>query len=549
VTLILFENSVQFFISRSIPSGVIVHLFATDADISATDTNNAQTWKLSKSYTAATKIPDVIYVRVTCSNGTVPNPPFFTVSYTYYVTVIDARIKFPSQELVLITSNYNPANKRTLEYVYDLPKNVGVITLAPSTLADQNPVSLFTPEGSETASEGYGPPTIQLIPNGASNYKLRVVQSFGEAGTNEIQIILLFNRYNAYRKYSLKYRVLQVGTVAVGGFAAAPFLFDFMSYDHTADTKIAARYIHNAVANGEQLVLNTTDKFQSALGSNVASLSPFEWYGKDTKETIDTAIAATEDFPLVRLKRMDKFVSFELDNRSTVASYKMALRRKINFDNGAYIRCDPLITKLLGYSNDESDSVLDPISGFQTITAAQALTCVVPPIISLELEAVVNNHEGAVRQAQSVRLFSFLMLDGDCDYKVFNNYREFPERNLPLASSRYQVLKFRFLYNRMNEVSNFGPVGIGLPVQFREPYYVTMRIVTRTRDHRQDESYITLTGIDSSPIITLDSPIEGIQCVEMVEARMPKYAEGVALEDQRRAILGYVIDESLPAGV
>jgi hypothetical protein len=76
-----------------------------------------------------------------------------------------------------------------------------------------------------------------------------------------------------------------------------------------------------------------------------------------------------------------------------------------------------------------------------------------------------------------------------------------------------------------------------------------MRIQTRSRDGRTDESYITLTGTESSPTINLDSPIEGIQCVEMVDARMPKFAEGVALVDQRRAILGYVVDESLPAPV
>jgi hypothetical protein len=549
VTLILFENSVQFFISRSIPSGNIVHLFATDADISQTDTNNAQTWKLSKTYTKATTIPDVIYVRVTCSNGSVPTPPFFTISYTYYVTVIDARISFPTQELVLLTSDYNPGNTRTLEYFYDLPTDFGVVSLAPSTLSDPNPISEFTAEGSTTIVDGYGPPTVEVVPNGASNYRVRVLQSFGDAGLNEIQFTLLFNRYNAYRKYSLKYRVLQVGNVAVGGFAAAPFLIDFMSYDHALDNKIAARYIHNAVAGGEQLVLNSSDKFAAALGDNIAALPPIEWYGKEVEEAVDQAITVTDEFPLVKLKRQNKFVSFELDNRSTVADYKLFLRRRIDFDNGAYIRCDPLITKLLGFTSDESDSTEDPISNFQTIAADQALTCVVPPIISLELEAVVNNHEGVVRQSQSVRLFNFLMLDGDCDYKTFVSTKEFPERQLPLASSRYQVLKFHFLYNRMNEVSNIGPVGIGLPVQFKQPYYVTMRIQTRSRDGRTDESYITLTGTESSPIINLDSPIEGIQCVEMVDARMPKFAEGVALVDQRRAILGYVVDESLPAPV
>lgn len=549
VTLILFENSVQFFISRSIPSGNIVHLFATDAEISQTDTNNAQTWKLSKSYTKATTIPDVIYIRVTCSNGSVPTPPFFTIAYTYYVTVIDARISFPTQELVLLTSEYGPENTRTLEYMYDLPKDLGVISLAPSTLTDPNPISGFTAEGTTTVVDGYGPPTVEVVPSGAENYRVRILQSFGDAGTNEIQFTLLFNRYNAYRTYSLKYRVLQVGNVAVGGFAAAPFLFDFMSYDRTTDTKIAARYIHNSVTDGQQLVLNSSDKFSAALGDNIAALSPIEWYGNEVQEVVDQAIAVTDEFPLVKLKRKNKFVSFELDNRSTVANYKLFLRRRIDFDNGAYIRCDPLITKLLGFTSDESDSTQDPVTNFQTIAADQALTCTVPPIISLELEAVVNNHEGVVRQSQSVRLFNFLMLDSDCDYKTFVSTKEFPERNLPLASSRYQVLKFHFLYNRMNEVSNIGPVGIGLPVQFKQPYYVTMRIQTRTRDGRTEESYITLTGTESSPVINLDSPIEGIQRVEMVDARMPKYAEGVALVDQRRAILGYVVDESLPASV
>jgi hypothetical protein len=138
------------------------------------------------------------------------------------------------------------------------------------------------------------------------------------------------------------------------------------------------------------------------------------------------------------------------------------------------------------------------------------------------------------------------MKDEKCDYKSFTSYREFPERRLPLQSTRTSTLKFNFLYNRMNEVSNTGVLGIGLPVQFLEPYYVTLRIQTRTRDNDISESFITLHGTESSPIINLDAPIEGLQFVELVEARIPRQAEAVVTPGVRRAILGYVVDESLP---
>lgn len=546
VTLILFEESVEFFISRSIPTGNIVHMFATDANVSATDTNNAQTWKLSKLYNAATTIPDVIYVRVTCSNGSVPTPPFFTISYTYYVTVVDARIKFPSQELVLLTSAYNSSNRRALEYIYDLPKDVGVISLAPSTVSDPNPVSTFVAEGTETEVNDYGPPVVEVIPNGPGNYRLRVNQSFGDAGVNEITFTLLFNRYNAFRKYSLKYRVLQVGNVGVGGYAAAPFLVDLMSYDALTGTKGTIRYIHSAVANGEQIVLNSDEKFALALGGSTSRLESFEYYHKSVEEVADQLVSLTGDFPLVKFVRQDAFVYFQLDNQSTVADFRVNLARRIDLDNGAYIRSDPLITKVLGFNADDSTSAVSPVTGFQTILADQALMCVTPPVISLELESIANQHEGTVRQAQSVRLFQFLMVDAECGYRSFLSYREFPERKLPQSSNRYTSLRFHFLYNRMNEVSNTGILGIGLPVQFREPYYVTLRISNKNRDDSINESFITLYGTDPSPIITLDTPLEGLQYVELVDARIPRQAEAVVTPDNRRAILGYVTDLSLP---
>lgn len=546
VTLILFEESVEFFISRSIPTGNIVHLFATDANVSATDTNNAQTWKLSKRYSAATAIPDVVYVRVTCSNGSVPTPPFFTISYTYYVTVVDARITFPSEELVLLTSAYNPSNRRSLEYVYDLPKNVGVVSLAPSTVSDPNPVSTFYLEDSDVPIADYGPPTVEVVPNGPGNYRLKINQSFGDAGVNDITFTLLFNRYNAYRKYALKYRVLQVGNVGVGGYAAAPFLVDMMSYDSLATTKGTIRYIEKSVANGEQLVLNSDEKFASALGGSTSRLESFEYYNTSVKDVADQLVGLTNNFPLVKFVRQDSFVYFQLDNQSTVADFRLTLARRIDFDNGAYIRSDPLVNKVFGFNADDASSSESPVTGLQTILADQALMCVTPPVISLELESIVNQHEGTVRQAQSVRLFQFLMVDTSCGYQPFKSYREFPERKLPQSSNRYTSLRFHFLYNRMNEVSNTGVLGIGLPVQFREPYYVTLRISNKNRDDSINESFITLYGTDPSPIISLDTPLEGLQYVELVDARIPRQAEAVVTADYRRAILGYVTDLSLP---
>lgn len=549
VTLILFEESVEFFISRSIPTGNIVHMFATDANVSATDTNNAQTWKLSKLYNAATTVPDVIYIRVTCSNGTVPTPPFFTISYTYYVTVVDARFNFPSQELVLLTSTYSPSNRRTLEYIYDLPKDVGVISLSPSTVSDPNPVSSFVIEGTDTPVADYGPPLVEVIPNGPGNYRLRVVQSFGDAGVNDISFTLLFNRYNAFRKYSLTYRVLQVGNVGVGGFAAAPFLIDLMSYDGLTGTKGTIRYIHGSVVNGEQLVLNSDDKFASALGGSTSRLESFEYYDTSVKDVADQLVRLTDNFPLVKFVRQDSFVYFQLDNKSTVADFRLNLARRIDFDNGAYIRSDPLINKVFGFNADEASSSVSAVTGFQTILADQALMCVTPPVISLELESVANQHEGTVRQAQSVRLFQFLMVDEDCGYQPFKSYREFPERKLPQSSNRYTSLRFHFLYNRMNEVSNTGILGIGLPVQFREPYYVTLRISNKNRDDSINESFITLYGTDPSPVISLDTPLEGLQHVELVDARIPRQAEAVVTPGVRRSILGYVTDMSLPVPI
>ena len=115
----------------------------------------------------------------------------------------------------------------------------------------------------------------------------------------------------------------------------------------------------------------------------------------------------------------------------------------------------------------------------------------------------------------------------------------------------------------MAEVQNIDTNGI--PVQFLEPYYVTLRFQFRSTNTNTNtngnntsgsqhpsnqhegiiESFITLTGTSSDPEIILDTPIMGIQLVEMVDARLPKQAEAVATSNGRRTILGYVVDKAL----
>jgi hypothetical protein len=561
VTLILFEESVEFFVSRSIPTGNIVHLFATDSSVASTDTNNAQTWKLSKVYSAPTLQPDVVYVRVTCSNGTVPTPPFFTIAYTYYVTVIDARFNIPSKELVLLTNAFDSMTPRTMEYLYNLPEGVGVVSVVPSTIPDPNPVSDFTPEGSTEplGLTNYGSPTVTMIPNGPSNYTLRILQNFGEPGTNTIAVSILFNRFNAYRTYIFTYTVLQIGELRIGGFAAAPFLIDALSYDQVYATNVAPRYIHNDVLANPVLVLNTDSTIHEALGNDTSILPSNTYYNVTVSDVVDTLVGSMGNFPLVKCRRQNDFVIFELDNRSSVAQYELAILRNISFDNGNKVRSDVLINKLFGFVNDSLYSSLNSITNLQTIQSDRAFIRVVPPVISLELETTVNQQEGMIRQSESVRLFNFLMVDETSGYKKFENPQQYPERILPMSFTKTKILKFHFLYNRMAEVQNIDTNGI--PVQFLEPYYVTLRFQFRTTNTNTNqngnnnvpssqhegiiESFITLTGTSSDPEIILDTPIMGIQLVEMVDARLPKQAEAVATSNGRRTILGYVIDKSL----
>jgi hypothetical protein len=565
VTLILFEESVEFFVSRSIPTGNIVHLFATDSNVASTDTNNAQTWKLSKLYSAPTIVPDTVYVRVTCSNGSVPTPPFFTIAYTYYVTVIDARFSLPSRELVLLTNDYNVGTPRTMEYLYNLPEGVGVVSVVPTTVPDPNPVSDFIPEGTDVplGLTNYGSPTVTMIPNGPGNYTLRILQNFGEAGTNTIAVTLLFNRFNAYRTYNFTYDVLQIGDLRIDGYAAAPFLIDALSYDQTYSTNIAPRYIHNEVIANPVTVLNTDTSIHSALGNTTSILPSTTYYNVTVSEVVDTLVGSMANFPLVKCRRQNDFVVFELDNRSSVAQYELCILRNLQFDNGNKVRSDVLINKLFGFANDTLFSSLNPITNLQTIQSDRAFVRVVPPVISLELDIIVNQQEGMIRQSESVRLYNFLMVDETSGYKKFENSTQYPERILPMSFTKTKILKFKFLYNRMAEVQNIDTNGI--PVQFLEPYYVTLRFQFRTTNTNTNsngnntsmsqhpsnqhegiiESYITLTGTSSEPEIILDTPIMGIQLVEMVDARLPKQAEAVATSTGRRTILGYVVDKAL----
>ncbi len=551
-TLILFEESVELFVSRTIPTGNIVHLFATDSTIATSDTNGTQTWKLSKLYKKATTIPDTIYIRVTCSNGATPVPPFFTISYTYEVTVIDARVVLPSRELVLLTDAYGPGTPRTLEYLYELPKNVGVVSLAPSLPGDPNPVSeLIDAETNEVlVTPAYGAPTVSVIPaSTAGNYVLRVLQNFDQPGTNTITFTLLFGRFNAYRNYVLNYNIIRSnGALAINGFAAVPFLIDLMSYDHLHDYRMTARYV-DPTALGTSVIINSPDRFTAILGPNATPLPAIEYYGTTVSDLIDELIGVLDDFPLVKLKRQNDVLSFYLDNRSTTATYEFALTRAITFDSGVYIRTDPRLTDVFGFSGETLPSSVSPVTSLQTVTASEVFTRVVPPIISLELEISANQQEGLIRQAESVRLFTFYMV-GEDSHRKFESTNMFPERALEAASAnRAGFLRFHFLYNRLLEVSGQGVRNVGLPVQFIEPYYITIRVTSKGRDSKPVDSYITLTGTESSPSITLEAPLNNVVLVEVMEARIPKQPEPPATVDTRRAIMGYVVDTSLPAAV
>lgn len=550
VTLILFEEAVEFFISRSIPSGNIVHLFATDANVASTDTNNSQTWKLSKVYTKATTRPDTVYVRVTCSTGSTPTPPFYTLAYTYYVTVVDARVSIPSRELVLINDT-NPT--RTMEYFYDFPKGVGLISVVPSTLSDPNPVSTFTaPDG--TVTDNYGTAQVSVVPNGPGSYRLRVQQDFADEGTNTIDVAILFNRYNAFRKYTFTYNIINAGDLKINGRPSIPFLIDFLSYDNIYENNIACRYIHNAAIPGIRTVLNSDQSINTVMGNDTTILPANTFYNVTVSDSIDQLVESASNFPLIQVQKVNDFVQFVADNRSTNADYRLTIAREFTFDNGANFRTDLLMTKILGLSNDSTTSSADIISGLQTIRGQRGFVRVVPPIISLELESIANQQEGIIRQSQSVRLFNFLMLDETTGYKRFEHQNSFPERVFPTGSMNTRQLRFRWLYNRMAEVQNYDTNGI--PVQFLEPYYVTMRIQFRVarpvrsgetvdQAFNVEDTFITLTGTESSPEIVLDKAVSGIQLVELMDARLPKQAEAVATSSGRRCILGYVSDFNL----
>jgi hypothetical protein len=556
VTLILFEETVELFISRTIPTGNIVHLFATDSVVTATDTNNSQTWKLSKIYKQGTKVPDTLYVRVTCSNGTTPTPPFFSIAYTYEVTVIDARFHIPLRELVLLTpAHNNTENPRSIEHFYNLPVDIGVVSMAPSLLDDPNPLSTFEADdddidADQQQQQQQHQPVVSVVPvqNAPGRYRVRVLQQFGQPGTNTITFTLLYGRFNAYRTYVLTY-VVKKSEFSIGGYAAVPFLVDMMSYDKRADHRITARYISPSLSpSSSQFILNSPERFQTALGPVMTSpLPPAEFYGVGMGDLIDEVVDVMNKFPLVKLKRQSDMLYFEADNRSTTARYEIAIARQIDFDNGAWIRVDPTITQVFGFMDDVAKSKVSDITGLQTIRSSRVFTRVVPPIISLELESVTNQQEGAIRQAESVRLFTFYLADNATGYNVFNSPNMYPARALDAATStRTNVLKFHFRYNRMLESSSRGTRGVGLPVQFLEPYYVTLRVVSRGRDNKTSDSFIVLTGIDSSPTVELDAPLNNVVLVEVMEARIPKQPEPPATVDNRRAILGYVVDKALP---
>ena len=523
-TIYLVESKVEFAATMGSFPANIESIECSD-DAAVVEPTNVQQIKLYKYYTDSVGV-DTITVKITLVTTVV-------YEYMYNVTVEDSRIDVPDAQLMLLNSSYSIFSPRTSTYTFKVPLTVIGVNIISSE---------FIPS-STNIPVPYMPPVVVLPPPiPGESKKIEITQSIGEEGRNIIILEYLFASIPS-RRYPFQIRSLYVGDCSINGYTAAPFLIDLNAFDLGEQKKICANYIHTLFLNPSTSVRYNIKKstIQEIIGGTTKSslLSSNYYYNNTIDEIQDFLVDRMSNFPLVQITKDNaNYTIFELIQNSD-NNYRMILTNSITIDNSS-IQNDVPANRLFGFTSDFYESTEDTISGNQTIRSDLPPLQVCPPMISLDCTVCTNQHEGVIRQNESVRLYNFLLNDSTTNYKNYSSYITFPERTLPPSSFAVQQLVFKFTYNRQNEVFN-SPIN-ELPVVFVEPYYITLKLEFREPSGNVAKSFITLYGTESTKTIVLDRPLNGLASIEVMEARIPKCPESLVQDETRRALLGYVIE-------
>ncbi len=525
VLLYLLDERVVFTGTRTFTKA-IDYVWASDPDAKVNLTNltnntdGTSSFEIQKEYTSPVSL-DSISIIIRFSDNT-----YQTVFYN--VTVRDILFTTVDPQIVLIEN----ANPRAVTFRFRVPPTT-VSAVLVSSLFYTPPSIIPTP---------YPAPSLTVIPG----YVI-CTQTFSTQGVNVIQAdITLVDPIIGpiTRRVLLPIRSVETNGLRIQGKSAVPFVIS-MCTKNPADepSTIIATEFPNWYQSSSELhtVLN-----ESNIGTltNTIDLPRNYYYNFQTTEIADKLIERLNVFYGLRGKRSGEFFEFYLDNRSDYPLEFVLTKRLISDDNLLNVRNEIPSSKVFGFGSDSYTSKLNTIENVQSISAESPMMSIVPPMISFECVPFNNQHEGIIRQSESVRLYNFIMKKGQDDYLSFDAPITYPKRKLPNSYERYQSLAFRFIYNRQHEIMN-APVG-DLPVEFVKPYYITLKIEFRATNKTNEigSSLITITGTESIKIIQLDTPIDGISSIEIMEASLPKIVQP-PIVPTRSVFMGYITDLSL----
>ena len=525
VILYLLDEKVVFSGTKSYTKA-IDYVWASDPDTSVqvtnltTGTDGLSSFVIQKTYTAPTTL-DTITVIIRFADNT------FTGVF-YNVTVRSVLFSPPGPQLVILNSTHTPSSPRSVTFRFRVPPGAVSVVFVSSVIYI----------GSSTVPVPYLVPVITTIPT-----YVVVTQVMGQPSVNLVQADVTITDPivgTITRRVLLTIRAVSTGGCKIGGHDAVPFVFALTNKTPTEELGIATLF---PTWYEDQVRAILSESNVSALTNSVA-LPSTTYYDNSTPEVADLLAARLGTFNVVRADRNGEFFRFYLENRSDYP-LQMAMRRQIDADDNVMsVRNDIPAAKIFGFSGDSYESSVDPITGFPTISADGPMISVVPPMISLECLAFSNQHEGIVRQSESVRLYTFMMTKDTSDYTSFDSPISYPKRTLPQSYERYKSLTFRFLCNRQHEIAN-PPTG-DLLVEFVKPYFITLKLEFRAPDNPNNvigSSLITLYGTESVKTVNLDTPIAGVASLEVVEASMPKVVQA-AVAPSRSVFIGYIVDTS-----
>ncbi len=523
VILYLLDQNVVFTGTKSYTKP-IDYVWASDPDTSVqvtnltSSTNGTSSFVIEKKYTAPTTL-DTITVIVRFSDNT------FTGVF-YNVNVRSVLFSPPGPQLVILNNSHTPASPRTVTFRFRVPPGVVSVALVSSVIYI----------GSSTTPVPYVAPTITTVPT-----YVVVTQVMGEPSINLIQADVTITDPiigTISRRVLLTIRAVSTGGCRIGGHDAVPFVFALTNKTPAEELGIVTAF---PSWYQEQVRAILSESNVSALTDSIP-LASTVYYDLTTPDVADLLGAKLSTFNLIRADRSGEFFKFYLENRSDYP-LRMALARQVDADQMS-VRNDIPAAKIFGFAEDFYESSVDPTTGFETISAEGPMISVVPPMISLECLAFANQQEGIIRQAESVRLYTFIMNKDTNDYTSFTSPISYPKRTLPPSYERYKSLTFRFLCNRQHEIAN-APTG-DIPVDFVKPYFITLKLEFRSSENASSvlaSSLITLYGTESVKTVTLDTPISGVASIEVVEASLPKIVQP-AVDPSRSVFTGYIVDLS-----